>query len=106
MKSRSFNPISILQPIPSNMDTVEISKGETGRLFANCENMIQGVNLTARSNDPRKYNPWYQHESSRKLVSEKYIKPIGAKRTLAEIGMATVLVEYPLGGRPVALERL
>ena len=40
------------------------------------------------------------------MVSEKYINPIGAKRTLAEIGMATVLEETPLGGRLVSLERL
>jgi hypothetical protein len=64
------------------------------------------VNLTAKSDDPRKYNPRYQHESSRKLVSEKYINPIGAKRALAEKGMATVLEEASLNGRSVPLERL
>ena len=64
------------------------------------------MNLTARSDDPRKYNPRYQHESSRKLVSEKYINPIGAKKALAKKGMATVLEESSLSGRSVPLESL
>ncbi len=40
------------------------------------------------------------------MVSEKYINPIGAKRALAEKGMATVLEESSLNGRSVLLERL
>ena len=64
------------------------------------------MNLTARSDDPRKYNPKYRNETSRRLVSEKYINPIGAKRALASRGVATVLEDVSLCGRPVALERL
>ena len=75
-------------------------------MFSHTKVERQGVNLTARSDDPRKYNPKYQQETSRRLVSEKYINPIGAKRALASKGMATILEDVTLCGRPVALERL
>jgi hypothetical protein len=62
--------------------------------------------MTGRTDDPRKYNPWHQFESSGDLVSFKSINPVGAKQTLAAKKMATVLEDDVSCGRPVPLEKL
>jgi hypothetical protein len=62
--------------------------------------------MTGKIDDPRKYNPRYQYESNRYLVSTKSINPIGAKQALAMKKVATILEDEESCGRPVPFEKL